>query len=126
MNPSLHLKLISFGLKTTHGADEPPADLYVDCRGVWDPTLNGIKASKSGDTEEVQAAIKGAAPVDAYYRMIVCGFENIPKRRRGEANPYARPYTIAFFCAYGIHRSRAMKHLIGNRLTAAGYSVEVV
>lgn len=121
---ALKLVFINHGMKT--GGPLPRADFYLDCRGIADPSRSVGSPSGTGDTPAVQDWIRKKVDLRPYKQLITDGLWAIPGRRRSEPLPYARPYVICTFCAFGIHRSRAMKHLLANELGAMGYNVEVV
>ena len=120
----LHLPIVlmSFGVKS--GQLFPPADLYLDCRGCADPSH---VMSGTGDDPEVQEWVwdRSANILQAYRGLI---WESISRltTRRGAGKEFDKPFVILTMCAHGIHRSRAMKHILGRWLRADGFSqVEV-
>lgn len=95
----------------------PKADIYIDCRGVANPCYG---MSGSGDDPKVQEWVEKNTTVHPYVEIILETLTRIPMRRRGQEEPFKEPVRIMCFCAHGIHRSRAMKHILSNRLKAAG------
>ena len=118
------LTFLNRGLKGT-GGQLPKAYLYIDCRGLPDAATEG--PGGSGDSVQVQDYMKLNAPesLDAMVQIIDGAVNRIPQRRRGETDPYARPIEICCFCAFGMHRSRAAKHILAQRCKELGYQVEV-
>ena len=110
------MKLIftNHGLKG--GKELPKADLYLDCRGVANPFHQASLASLTGDSKAVQNWVMMESPdtIVAFKHQIEEGLTRIPIRRRDEADPYSRPFTICCMCAHGIHRSRAVKHILAS------------
>lgn len=122
----LKLRLINFGLKEVQ--EIPKADLYLDCRGIMDPSWQKGHGG-SGDNPSVQEKVKASSPMTimALRNVIeeaVSG-QRIPLRRSEDKDPYEKPFVVAFMCAHGIHRSRAAKHIVGDLLKKAGYNVEI-
>lgn len=123
------LVLSSAGCKS-FAIEEPPtytlpkADVYLDCRGAANPCHGG--PSGSGDSPEVQAYVEANTDVDTYVDMIFAHLVRIPTRRKGQGDPWIKPIHVLCFCAHGIHRSRAMKHILARRLKASGWNVEVM
>ena len=123
------LRLFSYGLKNNKGgaADGfrslPVADLYIDCRGVFDGT--GGFASGKLTTFQSKVIEESSMSILSFQRVIEDSLKQIPRRRNDQADPYAKPYVICFMCAHGIHRSVASKILVGERLVKAGYKVEI-
>lgn len=122
------LVLINDGWKsinTTHPL--PKADLYLDCRPLPNPFHDAATRPFSGDDSKVQDwMLERAQPfLKSFYQQIVDGLERIPDRRAQDEHPFEKPYTVCLLCAHGIHRSRAMKHILGAKLKAGGWTVEV-
>jgi RNase adaptor protein for sRNA GlmZ degradation len=109
-----------------HMLNLPKADLYLDCRVLPNPVfIDGI-GSTGDDPKMQQWMITNGAPfIESFTQLIEDGIHQIPKRRSGKEDPWEEPYRICFMCAHGIHRSRSMKHLMGQRLKGYGYNVEV-
>lgn len=135
MNPKflVHIELINSGWKRTtldttpEGVIRrmPPADLYLDCRVIPNPFL--LFGHKDGSNHDVQKWMKEHAPlwIESFYDTIIESIAQIPTRRKGKEDPWADPYRVCFMCAWGIHRSMAMKHIIAEYLNLDGYTVEV-
>lgn len=127
----MKLQLISFGIKAIVEAvlPLPKADIYLDCRVIENPYhAKGIKASLGGDHPSLLAWTRAhnGNVIAQFLALINFGLSNIPNRRRETPDPFAAPVVIAFFCAYGVHRSVAMKHLMAEELTKQGLDVEVL
>lgn len=105
----------------------PKADHYLDCRPIPNPIFVPELSGLTGDDPRVWDWMWAHAPgfISSFKTQIVKGLEQIPNRRSGKADPYADPYVVCFLCAHGIHRSRSMKHIIGNLLKADHWNVEV-
>jgi len=64
--------------------------------------------------------------LDAQEMIIRQAIEMIPTRRHEMVQPWSKPMTICFFCAFGIHRSRSLKNIMAQRLmTYPNMKVEV-
>lgn len=100
----------------------PKADLYVDCRVVPEKGIKGF----SGQNLEFQAGVLAAAP-ETIKRIVdtVVGGLALAGDRRHDENPYAKPFTVCFFCAYGMHRSPSTALLVTERLRKLGYKVTI-
>lgn len=127
MKPDLRIRLISFGWK---GNDRPSADLYLDCRAMHNPALHSTAtlSSTGDDPKMIQWVMEDEDNIrlaQAFVQVINIALKQIMDRRRGEEKPYARPFTVACACAYGVHRSRSMKHTIGYALKAQGLDVVI-
>lgn len=112
----LQLKLISAGVKSSNPL--PPADLYIDCRGIPNPVYAKTLGGQSGDVKVVQDWVKANAgkEINNFTEQILNSIPQIPTRRNHGDDPFEKPYVVAFLCAHGIHRSRSMKNIIGERL----------
>ena len=110
------LYLFSHGLK--HGYP-PKADFYVDCRGIAD--VRGLP----GDHPLGQAAVLKASKVqlDTIEYLVKDALEMVGPRRQEQH--LTSPFTICFFCAWGLNRSPAVKNIIAGRLVKAGWTVNV-
>ena len=117
----LSITLASFGVKT--GMEWPKADLYIDCRGVANP-MHTAGLCGTGDEGEVQEWVRTYTDVFPYYDIVREALTRLTTRR-GEGKEFDKPFHIVTMCAHGIHRSRAMKHIIGKHLTGLGFKVEV-
>ena len=129
------IQLISFGLKAvseevteTHRvAKLPKADLYLDCRAVAD--FSGGDVSHAGGeigTNQDTVLSKSAPAITSFHRIVEDALQWIPARRAEAKDPYKEPFVVACFCAHGIHRSVATKHLLFARLKKAGLDVEML
>jgi rhodanese/phosphatase family RapZ-like protein len=126
------LILRSYGLKSNKGKAEdgfrsiPVADLYIDCRGVVEKGVAGH--ATGGATTAFQEGVLAGSPasITSMHRLIEDSFQTVSTRREN-SDPARKddPYVICFFCAHGMHRSVACKHLLGERLKKAGYQVEI-
>lgn len=118
------IKLISAG-KTAVLSNSVSADLYLDCRVIWNPYRDPVLGGLTGDDPKMQEWIrdKNADMVAAYKTAILTGNQTRSSRNSGK-DP-SKPFTVCFFCLAGVHRSRGMKNVIGQDLQAAGYEVEV-
>lgn len=120
MKPKLVFKFM--GLKPS-GYQLPKADLYIDCRGVkevgapstWDGTSNSFLN---------YVRVHSSASLYAMETLIAESLNHIADRRAGE-DPLAKPYVVQFFCAHGVHRSRACCTILAERFRADGYTTEV-
>lgn len=102
------------------------ADLYIDCRGMINPYRDPVLGGKTGDDVEVQEWVSknNAAYVGACEEMIHTALKSAPSR--GSFQRSQKPLTVCFFCMAGVHRSRGMKNVVGKRLAADGFDVEVI
>lgn len=118
---SLPLIFFSFGVK---GDKEfPKADLFLDCRGVANPSHGGPPGS--GDDLDVQMWVAEHSNLRPYVEMVKMALSRMTARR-GVGNEFEKPFRIACMCAHGVHRSRSMKHLLARWARLVGYqSVEV-
>lgn len=105
----------------------PKADLYLDCRVIPNPFLVKGVGSFTGENPIVQQWVleHGQLFISSFSQLITDGIAQIPTRRKGKDDPFAAPYVICTMCAHGIHRSRAMKHLLADRFRKGGWNVEV-
>lgn len=120
----LTFEFISYGVK--NGQELPKADCYLDCRGVPNPVFNH-SLSGSGDDPDIQKWVVDelGSGLGFYTGIINQGVAKLPLRRNGEHDPYERPFKVCTMCAHGIHRSRAMKHILAQYYHLIGYHVEV-
>ena len=121
----LHIALRSFGVKTN--SSFPHADLYIDCRGVPDPSHAVITAQEpgTGDMIAQRQWVKERVNLTLYTDLIADHLRRLTTRR-GVGLEYDKPFNILTLCAHGIHRSRAMKWLLAERLHQMGFQhVEV-
>lgn len=97
-------------------------DLYLDCRACYDPSQH----SGTGDDTRLQLLVRDRTPITAYMEIVKGFIDTWPNRRMEWQDPFAHSLTIHCFCAWGMHRSRAMKHIIADELRRMGYTVETV
>ena len=124
------LVLQSTGVKHNVGAAKkgfislPRADFYVDCRGVAE---RGLHEKGTGKSLAFQAAVETASPaaLTHIHASILEAIAKVPDRRRERPDPFTDPFTICFFCAWGMHRSVATKYIMGERLRRNGYLVTI-
>lgn len=119
--------LFSTGLKSA--ASLPKADLYLDCRSMANPFHEPKLAAMSGDAEIVQDWMreKSGETILAYLQQIKDTLITLPLRRANSSSGKTPddPLTVCCFCAHGIHRSRATKHILARELKQLGGKVEV-
>lgn len=130
--PMLNIELFSWGIKRV-GLTEykkkffshlPVADLYLDCRGIRE---HG-KGIDRNNFEKFSAQIQqnNKATLDAMVAQIVDSITALPSRRYGKpGGPYAEPYRICFFCAWGMNRSPTTKFVVARRLHKLGYKLSI-
>ena len=120
-----HLKVVfsSFGVKNNQPL--PPAECYIDCRGVPDPSKVVGLPALTGDSPELQEYVENNIDLGPYISMLHQHFARLGTRK-GIGHEYDKPFRIVTMCAHGIHRSRAMKHILAKHLRARGFkAVEV-
>lgn len=118
-----HLPIIlrSIGLKANGGV-LPAAHFYLDARHIIDPSK---EFAASGDDLKVQEYVMAhdsgaiAASLSSLRTAISC----IPSRRRNRsaADIWKDPFEVLCVCAHGVHRSRALKHIMARKLKLAGF-----
>lgn len=113
----LPIILMSFGIKS--GLDFPIVDLYLDCRGCADPSR---EMSGTGDDPNVQAWVEAHSFTGTYRELIKDALLRLTTRR-GAGKEFDNPFVILTMCAHGIHRSRAMKHILGRCLRDDGFQL---
>lgn len=118
----LKLILSNSGIKS---GPLPKADLLIDCRAIPNPFHAPILKGMDGNDPAVIEWVQSRADMSAYTDIVMQALAQIPSRRSDKEDPFADPFRIHFFCAHGIHRSRAMKNIFGKILTQSGYTVEV-
>jgi len=124
------VKLIfsSSGLKA--GPLPEGKDIYLDCRVLMDPTravagaMHTVPGGESALTQNQIAVYSGNA-LDAMETLVFAGTATLPNRRKNGSSKPLDIMTIHCFCAWGVHRSVAAKHILAERFKAAGYQVEV-
>lgn len=115
----LRLILLSHGLKTK--LPFPKADFYVDCRGIKEHGFN--KADQPVFMEQIKQS--SGPMLDLITQMIRGAIQLIPERRYDRPDPFKEPFTICFFCAWGMNRSPAVKEIMYQRLKNLGFQVEL-
>lgn len=122
----LRINLYSHGLKT--GPLPKGMDLYIDCRAFPDPSRTKGSPAGGGQEEKVQKWIEGEygklsgfSMKNHLVRMILDTIYSIPGRRPGID---VKQLNICCFCAWGMHRSPATKHLLAKWLSPL-YETEV-
>ena len=124
MKDKITLQLLSYGLKSNKGdagkgyRSIPIADFYIDCRGVPDD-----KNRVAGET--LHETISACLALVGMEEQLLDSLDFLESRRSDEADPFARPYVVCFLCAHGMHRSVTCKKILGDWLSAAGWTVEV-
>jgi hypothetical protein len=119
---SLLIRLINAGVKN---GPLPKSDFLVDCRSVANPFHVPALGALTGDDLKIQLWVRDHSNVKAIMATVEEAISRIPVRRNNQPDPYKEPFEICCFCAHGIHRSRAMKHIIASELNLKGYTVEV-
>ena len=125
--PTLILK--SHGLKRLKlegkNADQysviPRSDFLVDCRGIKEYGLH------RNDPSVYQSEIAQHCPeaVQAMVTSITESLKHLKDRRFGEHDALTRPFVVVFLCAWGCNRSPNTKAVVGGRLKALGFDVEI-
>lgn len=98
----------------------PEADLYVDCRGIKE---HGLGEGGGGLNPKFQAAIErscSAPSIDAMVTLITNSL--LTRKDRSQSND---PYVVCFLCSWGKDRSPATGSIVGKRLRALGYTVQI-
>lgn len=118
---NLPLIFTSIGVK---GLDKmPKADLYLDCRGIANPSHGGPNGT--GDDIDVQLWVATHSNIKPYCEMVEMALSRMTARR-GAGKEFEKPFKILAMCAHGVHRSKSMKHLLARWAKLDGYqSVEV-
>ena len=117
------LRFISHGLKN---GPLPKADLYLDCRVIVNPFLEGGLFINHAALV-VWMKQNNQPTIDVFIKLILQGLSTLSPRRRSPDEDPHRPMIICLFCAYGQHRSVAMKQLLADAFRAPGhYIVEEV
>lgn len=112
----LQIILRNHGIKS---GPVPPADLYLDCRALYNP-FHDPACQGSGDNSAVQQLVwtHSEASIRCMANIIDEAVTRLPIRRG--ANWFDKPFVILCLCAHGIHRSRATKHLLARLLRDTG------
>jgi hypothetical protein len=120
-NHGLKSRMAQWGTKDTPCPLVPKADLYLDCRGLIDGHQVDLPSAQYRQLLEEACN----TTYEAMVTTVVESLKNLAARRRFVADPTAEPYEILCLCAYGMHRSKASKHILAGRLKALGYDVTV-
>ncbi len=119
----LHIEFSSFGVK--NNSPLPAAECFIDCRGVPDPSRVVGFMSGTGDNPTLQEYVEQNMDVGPYLRLLNDHFSRLITRK-GAGHEFDKPFRVVTMCAHGIHRSRAMKHILSKHLIARGFEhVEV-
>lgn len=127
------LILTSSGLKK--GPLPDGKDLYIDARALPDPTRAWADHETPyappmgaiGTDLKVQCWMREMAPIHAYVDVVEGALKTINHRRENNSKKsILDPITIHTFCAWGIHRSVALKHILASEFRLMGYTVEVI
>ena len=109
-------------------------DHYIDARAIPDPTQFGKGGGSvytppfgvTGKDPKLQAWMRDVAPIKAYVEVVKGMLATLGKRRENNPNKHITdPVTIHTFCAWGVHRSVALKHILAREFELMGYVVEV-
>lgn len=118
------IRLISSG-KGPVLSGQVKADLYLDCRGIRNPYRDPVLGGLTGDSPVLQDWLwtENHDAIRAMTDLI-----KIASTTHRSRNSYREgdPLVVCFFCLAGIHRSRGMKHVVGQLLREEGFGVEVV
>lgn len=107
------------------GIPQAGADLYLDCRVMWNPYRDPVLGHLTGDDPKMQEWIKTNNPtlIKAFTGIIQQGLATRGTRNSGK-DP-SKPFVVCTFCLAGVHRSRGMKHVLAEVFKQAGCEVEV-
>ncbi len=88
------------------------ADLYIDCRVIWNPFRDPVLGGLTGDHAAVQHWLreKNGEFISSVKQIINLGLATRATRNSGKNSD---SFTVCFFCLAGVHRSRGMKNVIG-------------
>ena len=124
----MKITLLSRGLKSA-GVFPTKADLYLDARSIPDPaSVAGLKNDPYA-MNKLFKEINGLDIVDRFMPLVQDCVKSLPSRRinsMGKKNP--NYCTVVCFCAYGIHRSVALKKMLAAEiiLKQPTWEVEVI
>lgn len=117
---NLKIDLCCHGLKSAKTIEGryvlPLGDCYIDCRGVPNPAYAKVTLG-TGDDSLTRIWIRGQLgpwALSAFMDQVRGSIKHL-KTRRGE-KWHDKPFTIVCLCAHGIHRSRAMMHILAGEL----------
>jgi hypothetical protein len=100
----------------------PVSDLYLDCRGIVEHGKGIDRNDFKTFSQHIQK--NNSITINAMVAQVVDSVGALKTRRLGES-PYAKPYEICLFCAWGMNRSPTTKYVLAERLKALGYQVEI-
>lgn len=124
----LPILLISFGFKAV-GKNLPKADIYLDCRSIPNPHHAPEVSKLSGDDPLLIKWIRenGQGVHEVFFDQLMIAIRQIPSRRRelSVEEMFSAPFIVACGCAYGVHRSVAIKHLLAKMLEDEGYNAHI-
>lgn len=98
-------------------------DVFIDCRGVREPHGAGIPGT--GDDVNVQKWINSETDFTKYFDYVMDHLLAMGDRRGETWCQHKQTIHIVCTCAYGIHRSRATKHILSNCFKTMGWTVQV-
>lgn len=118
------IELSNVGLKMIGGVKGLPewADFYIDARGLPDGV--GRKPGSENWTSNVDW-VKSQIDVGSYLQIALDAIHRVKTRRKEKKDPYAEPFRIVIYCAYGMHRSPALRDILAQELTNLGYNATV-
>lgn len=121
---NLPIIVSSHGVKT---GPMPAAHYYVDARSVWCPVGNhkGMTYVGTGDDQPIQDAVEEKSDIESILKLVDEAIGRTPARRNYKPDWYKHPFHICVLCAWGVHRSRAVKHIIADYLKMGMFNVEV-
>lgn len=97
--------------------------LLVDCRIVIERHEEGETGKQKLFRDFVEKT--NLVQLNVIEMFIKAGIDALPARRDFKKDWAEKPLEVLFFCAHGIHRSVATKHLMAKRFEENGYKVEV-
>lgn len=104
------MRLLVFGYNR---GPVPKADAVIDCRLLDNPHRHPRYRQMTGAAVEIQAYVSASQGFDKLWQRVVDTIMSLPDDA-----------TVAFGCAFGKHRSRAVAHLASRYLRSAGRDVE--
>lgn len=119
----LPIHLISFGWTPVLGGSRslPKANVYLDCRGLPNPHHTTLSARGGDDPLVINWVRTSTSAQYRFVEEIEEAISRLPVRRRAKENPYEDPLVVALGCAWGVHRSVAMKHILHELLRQRGW-----
>jgi RNase adaptor protein for sRNA GlmZ degradation len=114
--------IANVGLKAIGGIQNIfPADFYMDARGLPD-AVTGLPIG-----ETLEQFVEKRTHLPRYVDTLLEAIHAIPRRRYQLGDKWHKqPVTVITFCAYGQHRSKALKNLLARELRELGYHVTVI